>query len=43
MLALGMEIIRKAKIEIGNVDVEKVFGKAGLSPHRGLICEVITC
>jgi hypothetical protein len=31
MLALGIKIIRNAKTEIRNAEVEKVFGKAGLS------------
>jgi hypothetical protein len=32
MLALGIKIIRNAETEIRNAEVEKVFGKAGLSP-----------
>jgi hypothetical protein len=32
MLALGIKIIRNAETEIRNEEVEKVFGKAGLSP-----------
>jgi hypothetical protein len=32
MLALGIKIIRNAETEIRNAEVEKVFGKPGLSP-----------
>jgi hypothetical protein len=31
-LALGIKIIRNTETEIRNAEVEKVFGKAGLSP-----------